>query len=192
MRLLTELEMETMNEFDLRRICDPESIRSLGSPWVVGGWKCATNGFVAMRVPTTEADSEGDYLPIAKLFAAHTFDDCTTPWPTLPCDAECSACYGTGKQPRECSRCLGMGCKSCSERGKRVYSKSPPCPVCLGAGRTPDQQCIGGELFVGNLLALISGVPGCRYSSDIVDNILTFVGDHGLQGLAKGKYRETQ
>lgn len=69
----------------LLAFCDPTSTRyALEKPWVVDGFRCATNGVVCVRTPSKRSDTaDGKRRPrhLAELF--EQFPTCDTPWPDL-------------------------------------------------------------------------------------------------------------
>lgn len=188
--------MSTSDQFDLTRICDPDCKRhDLSVPWVFGGWRYASNGRIAVRVPANgEPDTKpnpkhpGKFPKAFEIFKLHSFSACRSKWKELPSTMTCSQCFGSGKKLRECRKCKGLGCKGCDKKGVRAYSDSPMCPACLGAKLTPESQEIGRQWFSGWLLGIVQSVPGCKYHENSKakvndDSLLAFIGDGGLQGV---------
>jgi hypothetical protein len=114
---------------NLNIFCASEGSRyAISSPWVRGGWEYATDGRIAVRLPTITADTAedetGPLLPAFQKFDQYMdAAKCTQPWPDVP---YCLHCFGEGQ----------IGCKGCGtddcEGG--CYSK---CPLCNGAKSPP-------------------------------------------------------
>ncbi len=128
--------MSTAAQIDLSKFCGRKS-SSLDEPFVVRGWRYATDGLVLVRVlapgepdsppPTDRPKNPGLLLP--------PIDGEWLPWPQVdPCE-ECSAtekvvcdhCDGNGQcegcacgMAHTCGWCAGTGkaiCKACTEEG---------------------------------------------------------------------------
>lgn len=70
---------------DLSRFCDKSSSRhGLAKPFVVDGWKYATDDRIAVRVPANEKNGEGRFpMSLKGLFTSCDFSACTEKLPKL-------------------------------------------------------------------------------------------------------------
>ena len=131
-----------MMTINLQRYCanDSDPRGYLWKPWRVGEWVYATNGHLAVRVPTADfPDAAENYKApqrIAGLFA-HAFDGLEAPdfsaMPELPKLIKCLACKGTG-------RLHSIKCPDCDDDGEFVHGRNTyECKECVddpaGPGR---------------------------------------------------------
>lgn len=194
---------------DLQVFCDPTANRfAIGKPWVFGGWLYATNGRIAVRVPSSEPDSAPEELSFVKGYELFgNFRDCPIDWPTLPHIAvACRECNGTGRKLITCATCKGDGQHYCD------CGNEHDCGHCGGSGTVPGKErcifCLGtrkvevptgenatndsrilirlaGRLFDAWYLGLIErSFTGLKYSAEVgAENALAFTGDGRAQGL---------
>jgi hypothetical protein len=99
---------------DLKKFCGVGDGKWTESPFVCRGWKYATNGYVAIRVPTTEPDASEYWSPAAELFWAYAwpFSECNQPWPeSSPTRgrASCPICGGWADTLLHCDHCDAEG-----------------------------------------------------------------------------------
>jgi hypothetical protein len=166
-----------MDEKLLKLFCRLNNQRyTLERPFVIRGWKYATNGHIAIRMPTAEADSPpaGANRPfpgVAGLFDAFPASECDTPWPSDALSPEvqrCEVCDGLG----------AIGCPNCNDA----------CPVCEGHGEVIGEQnrTIGVNLVSPRYDRFIRMLPNVRYRRGIDRNsAIAFMFDGG-QGMLAG------
>ena len=114
-------------------------------PFVVNGYKYATNGWICVRIPTDEPPKplagRERYLSVESIFTepceeSEFFllerDPETKSVPTsCDCEIECPQCKGEGSQ--ECPECYStVACDQCDGDGL-VFD--PQCPDCQGSGK---------------------------------------------------------
>jgi hypothetical protein len=184
--------------------CDPNVARfDLSIPWVIGDWKYATNGIIAVRIPadTPEVHQETKRPDAAKLFL--DFPKCCKPWPSLEHEeVECRECTGCGMLLEECEHCDGFGtrvaknnrkikCKLCKGRGK-IITKTV-CVMCAGTGKL--SLPIGSNSGSLSLLELNGHLFDCFWIGIIEREVqglrmgwkpdvpLCFTGEGGVQGM---------
>lgn len=168
--------METAT-IDLKRFCATEEHHRFQTqePFSLGdGWLYATNGRVAVRVPSNDPAAEGRKLPksIAEFAQWAAGESAALPIPdvmTLPFDP-CSECGGKGKTPerRECSTCEGEGdvecdmghyhpCEDCGGKGYcTIKGRVIDCPDCVN-GRAIVEWC--GATWGARLFRDIASLP---------------------------------
>jgi len=170
---------------DLIKFCDADSVR-MAAPFVIDGWKYATNGRVCVRVlanePNTDLSFEQLHVGIPNIFVPA---DCSTPWPEVEL---CDSCSGRGRIPCECQKCFGSGTHECD------CGDEHDCPHCEGSGRsTDDCQCRRAIVPFGNVRLskhyahLIGTLPqpiGYAVVNDIVH--FTFAGGEGIAAKLRG------
>ena len=133
---------------------------SLAAPYILHGYRYATDGTIAVRVPCDEPDSEVQYPNVEAL----KWEGCASaekPLPPMPPESEwaegkCSACKGEGRSA--CRECWGEGSYMCPECGQ-----SRECDVCYGDGHTEeDCEVCGGTGVVRQGPDLsIENAPDC-------------------------------
>lgn len=110
----------TKPTIDLTPFCDPDtsSRYALDQPWVVDGWRYATDGRIMVRIPATgepdspkPPDEKKRPKDVASIVESLTGDN-WQPWPAIK---PCRICDGKGKHLEDCENCEGTGtCKSCN------------------------------------------------------------------------------
>jgi len=149
----------------------------MGRPVSDGTWLYATDGHVAVRVPTTEPACDD-----AKRMSGPSWPDRPAqvePWPDGPFASgrvECPDCKGEfcGEQ---CHTCDGSGFTECSECGQDVDCKEchgdgflGKCQRCEGSGKIDDPKAVlvlepVSRVGVrGDLAAKIALLPGVVWS----------------------------
>lgn len=132
-----------MKEDVLMQFCDPKPNRyDLSTPWVVAGWRYATDGRIIVRVRTKAKDTQGGgKRPDATELFPKPFPRCSVPWPhhdgkmKLP---ECRICEGTGKTGET---------------------------QCYDCGGELQILVIGGRFITGELCMRIQAIGEVRYSA---------------------------
>ena len=169
------------------------------------GGAYATDGRIAVRIPTDNADSEGNNerrrKDVEKLFvenenANHEF----APWPPMPAEPleqECPQCNGSGAQLiscdncddgyRECRECGHEGtCEQCNGSGK-VYAPNTICVLCDGKRKIsmPKNQRVGELIVAAYNVYRITRLPNVRYvlNHEMPCDYVCFVFDGGGQGI---------
>lgn len=169
---------------DWLKFCEPkeEGARyELDQPWVVDGWKCATDGRILVR--ERYADSKAFDTPttgraIPKLdrviepMLALTPDRFSVPFPPHDgaLEESCAFCGGSGKTEVECKACDGTGskeegvtCPTC--KGLIMVAGPDPCRWCCGLGQQLKHVTLAGRLLSGRYVKLIhDALPNPRYS----------------------------
>jgi hypothetical protein len=134
--------METQTQtIDLKPFCDPDpdSRYGLDEPWVVDGWRVATDGKVIVRVPATgEQDSpardDGKRRPKQIRDILPPLNAAESDWQPWPSISPCANCMGVGKDT--CETCNGSGtCDHCRCRNEH------DCGDCDGEGLTTCKVC---------------------------------------------------
>jgi transcription elongation factor Elf1 len=140
---------------DLQPFCEVDSVRySIDKPFVINGYRYATDSRVLVRVPCDEPDSVTP-LPVPRsageLFAKFPGERARwRPWPEpeyLSGKIECPTCSGRGLvECRRCDACSGKGEIECRECGQ-----SKECAACGGYGEIGlrCKTCHGAGEFVG-------------------------------------------
>jgi hypothetical protein len=115
----------------MRAFCAKEPARyDMKTPWVLNGYKYATNGRAAARhkadEPNSPPTSEGSRPPCGTLFVVtpQTRFVLTEPEKMPPAPKRCGWCEGTGG--RECNLGHFHDCESCDGRGKADYDPNMP------------------------------------------------------------------
>lgn len=142
-----------MTDIDLTPFCGKDVTRyRIDSPFVRGGYKYATNAYMAVRVKCDEPDTpkpEGQKFPCMDLIFADFdgFNGEFAPWPKAKyedSDEECGTCNGVGMIcTKKCQECNGEGTiecyacgheKECDECGCDGYVGGEKCTDCNGRG----------------------------------------------------------
>ena len=165
---MTENKTEAKDK--LTAFCAEDNTRyAITQPWVKGGYRYYTDGRIVVRVPTADADYEGElsFPPGEEVFAPHDFNAVTDwrPWPTEepPTEMEkCRNCKGTGK--KICDTCDGDGTTECPECGSFIdcpdsggTASKVACAECRGAGaiRRPAAVTIGKRHVAGRFVVKV-------------------------------------
>ena len=186
---------------------DEDGRYRISKPWVKDGWRYATDGRVAVRLPAEgepdepQPEGPGTRLPDASDWFGEQYefkaDLCTEPFPPhdgrtikQTCDNEahmkdCQECNGTGtcwcpkcEHPHDCPKCHGEGVD------RRSQTRCPECNS-FGYGNHPAPQVIAGKRIQGTIAVRIAELPGARYYSDgHAGRPLHFVAAGGLEGVA--------
>ncbi len=173
---------------DLSKFTDPEDVRSyVASPFVLDGYRHATNGHILVRVPAPdEVDTEGLLVAesIRKMFATAHAE--FVPLPQVTAYAPCKDCGGKGFLERgRCPDCHGDGefmhgeyyydCQNCDGTGEAEAG----CRTCAGAGEPFTSVQIGDAKFQAKYLRLIAGLPNVRICTGGPTEMAAFVFDGG-------------
>jgi len=168
--------MPLASTIDMDKFCGTASSFYLfDRPFVINGYKYATDGSIAIRVPTDEPDTKADtpFPPVDNL--PWPIQDGGDDWPDinrLPGSVTCEACDGEGEHDVEtCSFCED-GIVECSKCG--AHSE---CEVCCGCDviTEPCTHCDDGK---------ITG----PYRQDIYSNIIESKYDDLIRTLPNPKY----
>lgn len=193
-----------MGQIDLNKFCgEDHAMYKMGSPFVLGNFKYATDGRICIRVPTNDPESDFRTVPSADgLFTARIFPE---PWPPseylqgeIPCpdcnegNVKCEKCNGdefgcddcnhTGCAGPKC-KCdpkLSSACRECGDTGIVLIG----CKTCNGCGSViGDVGTMVGISFIGARYdRLIRELPNVQYSraADIRSRIeFSFDGGEG-------------
>jgi hypothetical protein len=98
---------------DLTPFCSAETQFATPRPIVRAGWRYATNGYIAVRVPA-EGKPEHGYQghPAVDMLARQEWDKCIEPWPQpdpITGRVPCPACGGWADTAPDCSHCDDEG-----------------------------------------------------------------------------------
>lgn len=126
-------------QFDWSGFCDVE-YEVMETPFVKNGWKCATDGRIAIRVKTDEQDTprpEGrrrDFPNVAGAFELAAMKHQTAI--LLPDITECPECQGKflSEAVVQCDECGGTGETECFHCGHDM-----DCEECDGSGKVTDE-----------------------------------------------------
>lgn len=138
---------------DLQPFCSVDECRmGLMTPWAFNGWKYATNGRMAVRIPTDEPNDSNE--PYKRPDASALFKDFNVDGlesfeiPTLD-----------GMIQKECRHCEGSGEQTCD------MGHDHECPDCDGDGHYEEwpKQEIGGNDFSERYLSKIVNLPGLQF-----------------------------
>jgi len=189
--------MTTETGVDLKRFCASETYgeHTFGEPFVVGGWRYATDGRIAVRVPAPgEPDAERFIKTIPGVFAWN--GSAQRAWPDtgeVLAQGSCWDCKGYGLLGRaKCEECGGTGetvCHHCGNEteceecdGDGFLGTGEHCATCGGKGhcvRTA-YRMVGEFAVRGDYDALIRSLPGVRWlGNDVANNNVHFVFDGG-------------
>lgn len=176
---------------DLTPYCDdPGGRYSLDTPFVIDGWKYATDGRCCVRIPCEEPNTDGRKIPKANELFADVVGLAYETWPNSPihrCKGPCVFCHGDKMYPSTvCKNCGGNGymehedCARCDGVGY----VGPKCFNCDGIGwglACCHQEILGVELSF-RYVRLIEKLPGplliARHSDEFV--AFRFDGGEGL------------
>lgn len=187
-------------DIDMQKFCATEvdSRRYvIEKPFVISGWKYATDGRVAIRVPTTEAESNWTAIPKADRLFRDTWnfgDSERALWPQHDgsrSDEDCVFCSGTGKEIEDCP-CAGGArdedgnCKVCHNTWEVVTDRT--CAYCDGHGKAFVDPIICGAKIFARYARLIGSLPGVQLFNNCSrapkdKHAVPFVFDGGGQGL---------
>lgn len=185
------------SKIDLAPFCDPENTRyALDVPFVIAGWKYASDGRVCVRIPTKEQDTqapEGKKLVKADQLFSKIGGVVFQPWPNAPiqrCNGTCVFCFGDGKYPYwKCPKCEGHGfidtkeCKKCDGEG----TDGEKCFNCSGVGHglfCCHQDVLGIDVSY-RYLRLIEKLPGELTAAKYEEHSIAFQFEGG-EGLIAG------
>ncbi len=138
---------------DLTGFCgmQPKSRYAIDAPWIHNGWRYASDGAIAVRVPAPgEPDTvppEGKLLPdecLAEVFAS--FPACTALLSELA-HTKCRTCEGTGQHTCMCAT---------------LHT----CGVCGGSGKVIAESLIGERWIAARYLVMLVALPDLRISID--------------------------
>ena len=193
---------ETANAagIDLQQFCDGDSYRyCMGSPYVKGGYLCATDCRIAVRIPSDEPDrqaGEGRTPDLHHVFKGENFESVTEPLvisETIRGNVECETCDSTGYlRHSPCPGCDGGGevecdscghmdeCETCDGYGFTGVGK---CATCNGRGVFKgDKNCIvQGACFDIRYIRKVQSLPGVKFKAN-GERMACFVFDGGGQG----------
>lgn len=173
---------------DLRVFCEPSvdyKRYAIQAPWVFDGWEYATDGWIAVRVPTKKKDSPAKDAPYPKAYRIFAkFTECRRPWPDWECaPLRCRDCVGKGKYQ-------GKKCRSCGGKGKIMAPVGEPGQSDFVRRRldTVTIVTIRGRFFNAWYLGLIeSQCKQLKYRLPQDDcKPLVFTASGGVQGLLAG------
>ncbi len=138
---------------DLQPFCSVDETRmAICTPFVLNGWKYATDGRIAVRIPTDEPDDSNE--PYRRPNASALFEGFNVEGlqsfeiPTLD-----------GAQVIECDSCNGDGCAICD------MGHEHECPDCDGDGhyeKWPEKE-VAGRIFSERFLSKMAALPGIKF-----------------------------
>jgi len=168
--------LDLTHPIDWATFCSHPSNKPTDVPFILNGWKYATNGYIAIRRPSTQPPSQTPTLPwppIESVFAWPE-DLAFLPTPGIVGDPkliECPHCNGHRRQPVQCCTCKGTGSCTCSRcqgehdcgkcRGNGEVYTGAPCNRCRASGKVltvPDQRWAGCTID-GTLYMLMESLP---------------------------------
>lgn len=178
----------------------------LDREWIRAGWRYATDGRCAARIPADGEPDTPDEGPQAmfpnagSFFADHDFAGCVTPLPASsgetvgrPCDEEhrivdeCGECGGRGEHECDCGDV--HDCAACGGSGKTDVKaeQHPRTCACQGAEMVQEPiDEIGGCTYAGKYLEKVRALPTARYCIEPGEGewrLFLFVAEGGLQGV---------
>jgi hypothetical protein len=149
--------MTTTNQMiDLRPFCaiGDYGVAKMDEPWVLDGWRYATDGRILVRVPAAGVPNtitipDHHFPPAQKLFAESPAVE-PIPWPTAPLvlkSIECLQCDGSGR----------IGCEDCDNLER--------CLVCggIGYGSLPLYRKVGEHMIAVAHDMIIRSLPNVRW-----------------------------
>lgn len=185
-----------MSQIDLQPFCATEDSKHLlARPYAQGGYRCACNGRLAVRIPTTDADDAPTetWTPpkLPEVFAAVTHSP-PHPWPeSTPIVIRpryCTTCNGRGKnRGPACDTCKGKGFETCNLNHEHEclwctgagYFYSGVCPTCKGTGDQLARE-IDGAVIDLHYERLISALPGVLVAGIYHSISKTVTGNPGI------------
>lgn len=185
-----------MTDEQLLRFCDRGFMYrwDLSTPFVVGGWKYATDGTCGIRVPTTEPDTDRArlypqnaalvYEPALMLLGAIEL----VKFPIHNgqfVDEDCYFCGGSKTDQIDCPSCAGDGfeCETCHCNGL-IPLKDTVCPRCKGDGRMLELTLFAGQRFAGHYINLVNELTHVRTTNAHRGNVaLPFLFGENGQGV---------
>jgi hypothetical protein len=179
--------MAIIKKIDLSPFCAEEDGRyRFANPWIKGGWMCATNGAIAIRVscgdkPDT-AETENQKFPPLDSVIKHDESVATVKWPLGA--TPCKTCDMTGRKP----------CKECGRSGVCEHCGEGECPECHGKGDGgPCWECatpVGIHRINAKYQKMICRLPNVKYfPGDDPKVALQFVFDGG-EGAVMGMKKD--
>lgn len=199
------------NKIDWLAFCEKEgsSRLDMSTPFVLNGWRYATDARVAIRIPCGEPNTEAKekrFPPIEQLFANFP-EDGFEPWPEVDvfnAMGDCPECDCGLVNSVECRKCLGRGFTVCNECGTE-----DDCKPCKGEGYVGDDcgNCNGkGELVwtwvqrIGDdytahakYAELFRELPNVEFVNNNGKLLIRFDGGQGiLMCLEKGSIKEVK
>ena len=182
---------------DLNKFCGDKP--SISSPWSLGDFTYATNGYLIVRIPRMSDVPERRDAPNLKML---NFDAPGKEWLPAPLDSialiTCGQCKGSGRVEL-CPECKGKGAVTWRST-KFQHNYSDECKTCHGDTRVPSEkdtadEClncggkgkvwprkmitVGGVIFQLHLLQLINDLPGIKMASIASYGPCRFVFDGG-------------
>ena len=148
--------------------CEGNSKFTLSKVFVKGGYRCTTNGRMAIRIKCDEPDTEGNFPKLDDAFN-EPFSEINPIKIVTPelevyhicpeCDngriyynfQECTECYGLGTC--RCGCPTEHACGTCGGDGGN-YTKSKPCQFCDGTKKRYTKLQIGEWYYQGHYIKL--------------------------------------
>jgi hypothetical protein len=172
----------------LEAFCDPTTAENckfnLSKPANHGGWEYCTNGYIAVRKPTTLPDDDVNAREFPKVWDCfQDFPTCDRDWPVLEMKNEkCDRCDGSGRDEKRCPDCDGSGdcvCSYCEDqhdcgtcKGSGSIEGDGPCPVCNGETTVEvlADTMFGPALFGGKFLqTIMQEFTGLKWAEPATD-----------------------
>ena len=127
--------------------CEKEPCRyGINEPFVVGGFRYATDGKLAVRVPA-DGEPDADYKIKLPRKIGELFKPAAVEWLLWPAVEVCGNCNGSGVVLGDCDMCSGTGDHECSCGDKHE------CGYCEGDGKVDDlcdcRRAVGGSVKCG-------------------------------------------
>ena len=156
-------------EIDLSMFCATENSNfTMTQVFVRGGYKCATDGRIGVRIKCDDRDTDGNFPKIEVAFGAEFkgIEPIKIAEPSMDVETRCEMCEG-GKEfydLRECEGCGGGGkcecpcptthnCGKCGGDGS-IYHNSRVCIYCDGRERSYFEVKIAGYVYKGHYMKL--------------------------------------
>lgn len=138
---------------DLQPFCSVDECRmAICTPWAFNGWKYATDGRIAVRVPTTDPDDSNkpykrpDASALFKGFNVEGLESFEIPTLDGVMEKRCSSCNGNGYST--CDHGHDHECEDCDKSG--ILEEWP-------------KKEIGGRLFSERFLSKMAALPGLKF-----------------------------